>query len=72
MEFMPADRHRSQLIVTDLHAQGIDTSVQLGVDRQARAGGGARDEVDDDLVAFQRAASPVGRYRAEQPVLDLG
>jgi hypothetical protein len=38
---------------------------------QAGAGGGRADQFDDDLVARQRSAAPVGRDVVEQSVLDL-
>jgi len=49
----------------------IGAGVQLSGDAQSGAGGGRGDGLDDDLVAGQRAASPVHGDVREEPVLDL-
>ena len=55
----------------DLDAAGVGLGVGFGVDGQSGAGRGGADEVDDDLMAGERGASPVHRDVGEQAVLDL-
>src|SRR5918996_5762205 len=70
VELVPCQRHRCQLLITHLDPEWVAAAVQLRPDPQARAGGGRPDQLDDHLMAFQRAAPPVHRDRAAQPVLD--
>ena len=58
------------LLVRDLDAFRVDAGIGHGADRQPGFGGGRCDRLDDDLVGFPRAASPVHRDVAEQPVFD--
>src|SRR6266540_1733980 len=66
-------RHRQgvHLPIADLHPGGRGGGVQPGADGQPGAGGGRGDAVDDDLVAGQWPAAPVGGDVGKQPVLDL-
>ena len=71
MERIPFDTEVSDLLVRDLDAQRIEIRIDLRTHLQARLGGGSRDEIDDDLMADQRLASPVLTDEREQPVFDL-
>jgi hypothetical protein len=57
---------------TKCGSKTIGGGIQLGADGQPGAGGGRGDAVDDDFVAGQRPAAPVGGDVGKQPVLDLG
>ena len=55
----------------DLDPSRVGLGVGFGVHGQSGAGRGGADEVDDDLMAGEWAASPVHRDVGEQAVLDL-
>ena len=59
-----------ELRVGYLDALWVGAGVEPGVNLQPRIGRGGVDQVDDDLVAFERLAAPVGPDEAEQSVLD--
>src|SRR5262249_60143452 len=66
-----ADLHGSQFLVRDLDPGGVRVAVEFRLHPQARFRPGVRDQIDDDLVAGQRTATPVDGDLTEQAVLDL-
>src|SRR5258708_3941432 len=70
MKFVLGDRESRELLVRDLGALGVLAVVELRSHLQAAAGAGGRDQLDADLIAAERTASPVERDRGKQPVLD--
>ncbi len=71
MERVADELDRRELRVGDLDALGVGALVEAGVDAQAGAGRGRRDQVDDRLATDERLAAPVDRDEREQAVLDL-
>src|SRR5688572_13038082 len=57
--------------VGDFESGGVGAGVEVSPDREAGAGGGAADELDDDLAADEWSSAPVLGDVAEHPVLDL-
>jgi hypothetical protein len=71
MPVVPRDRDGHRFGVADRDPQRVAALVKCGLDPQPGARGRRAEQLDDDLVADQRPAAPVGRDRAEQPMLSL-
>ena len=55
--------------ILDLDSGRVLIGVERSAHTQALRGGGAGDQVDDDLVAFERASAPVaGNVRRRQEI----
>ncbi len=59
VECVSAESEFGHLLIGNLDTRRIDIRVQITLDRQAAFRGGACDQVDNDLVADQRLATPV-------------
>ena len=71
MPVVGLDVDRLELLRRDLLAGGVAALVEASADNETTAIRRVRDQVDDRLVASQRAAAPVDRDEREQAVLDL-
>jgi hypothetical protein len=60
-----------KFLVGDFDSLRVGVFIEASLDAQSLSGGGAADQVNDDLPADQRAPSPVGGNVAEHAVLDL-
>ena len=70
VELVGADGQGGRVLPADLDPRGVAAGVQAGGDGQSGAGGGGGDQVEGDVVAGQRAGTPVRRDEGEQAVLD--
>ena len=61
----------SEFLVGHLGSGRIAVGIEFGMDLQPFGSGGGGDEIDDDLEADQRLATPVLADETEQPMLDL-
>ena len=57
--------------ISDFDAGGVGVGIDLALDLQAGICGRRRDQLNDGLVADQRAPAPVLRDEGEQAMLDL-
>ena len=71
MEWVGLELNGGELVVGDLDAGRVAGGVERGLDTQTGGRGGVGDQIDDHLVAGQRAAAPVERNLAEHSMLDL-
>src|SRR5664279_6366984 len=71
MEVMGGEGYGGEFGFGDFDSERVGGGVAVGVDLEAFAVGGGADEVDDDLVAGQWPAAPVGGDGGEQSVLDF-
>src|SRR4051812_12934859 len=71
MEIGRLEVHGGELSVGHLDAGGVRAGVEGRADREAGAGGGAPDELDDDFATDEWSSAPVFGDVAEHPVFDL-
>jgi hypothetical protein len=71
VEFVAFDQGVDHFGVADSDPGRVGAVVEFGVDFYTGSGGGAADEIADDLMAGQRSTDPVHRDMGEEPVLDL-
>jgi hypothetical protein len=71
VEFMTVNVDGVHLGISDFDAGGVGVGIDLALDLQAGICGGRRDQLNDGLVADQRAPAPVLRDEGEQAMLDL-
>ena len=57
--------------VSNLDACGVALGVEASLDREPGGRAGVRDEIEDNLVCFQRPPPPVVGDVAEHPMFDL-
>src|SRR5277367_5001015 len=71
VEFMTMNVDGVHLGISDFDAGGVGVGIDLALDLQAGICGRGRDQLNDGLVADQRAPAPVLRDEGEQAMLDL-
>ena len=59
VEIVPRDVNHLHLLISDLHAFGVEVGIDLAACVEVGLGGRGADELDDDLVTDPRLAAPV-------------
>ena len=71
MEGVGMEVYGCQFLIRDLHFRRVILGVQVRPHLQPRLRGRRSDQIDNDLIALQRAAPPILRNLREQAVFDL-
>ena len=71
MEFCAGDAEACEFFVTDGNPGFVAARIDRGANGEARLGGSACYQIDDDFVCGKRSAAPVLGNEAEQPMLDF-
>ena len=71
MKLIPVDMDRCQGVVRDLFPRWIRIGVECRPDVEPRVGGGGANQVDNHLMADQRAAPPILRDIGKQAMFNL-
>lgn len=71
MEIVLADSHGCELGVRYSHPLGVGVGIELATNLEPSAAGCARDQIDNDLMAYEGFSSPVLRDESEEAMLDF-